>query len=132
MPLPALLIIGIVGLLVLWLSNRKWLASLFLVISLVGIGLISFQPFSSSLLMPLEREYKGFLPPDDGPVDFVMVLGNSHVVDDEIPSTSELSRAALMRLAEGIRIHRLYPNSKMILSGYDGGYEVSHAGCWQE
>lgn len=127
MPLPALLIIGFIGLLVLWLSNRKWLASLFLVFSLVGIGLISFQPFSSSLLMPLEREYKGFLPPDNGPVDFVMVLGNSHVVDDEIPSTSELSRAALMRLAEGIRIHRLYPNSKMILSGYDGGYEVSHA-----
>lgn len=32
-----------------------------------------------------------------------------------------------MRLTEGIRISRMYPGSKLILSGYAGGSEVSHA-----
>lgn len=32
-----------------------------------------------------------------------------------------------MRLAEGIRIMRIYPGSKLILSGYAGGSEVSNA-----
>ncbi len=41
--------------------------------------------------------------------------------------TSELTRAALMRLTEGLRISRMYPGSKLILSGYAGGREVSHA-----
>ncbi len=62
-----------------------------------------------------------------GTIDYVMVLGNGHVVDDEIPPTSQLSRAALMRLTEGIRILRMYPGAKLILSGYDGGSEISHA-----
>ncbi|MDF5203451.1 ElyC/SanA/YdcF family protein, partial [Vibrio parahaemolyticus] len=47
--------------------------------------------------------------------------------DDEIPPTSQLSRAALMRLTEGIRILRMYPGAKLILSGYAGGSEISHA-----
>ncbi len=32
-----------------------------------------------------------------------------------------------MRLTEGIRILRMYPGSKLILSGYDGGSGVSNA-----
>ncbi len=56
-----------------------------------------------------------------------MVLGSGHVVDDQIPPTSELSRTGLMRLVEGIRIMRMYPGSKLILSGYAAGSEVSNA-----
>lgn len=32
-----------------------------------------------------------------------------------------------MRLSEGIRILRMYPGSKLILSGYSGGTEISQA-----
>lgn len=41
-----------------------------------------------------------------------MVLGAGHVIDNAFPITSQLSRAALMRLVEGIRIYRMYPGSK--------------------
>ncbi|NUY55200.1 hypothetical protein BZG78_07325 [Salinivibrio sp. MA351] len=126
MPLPALLLLGLFGLCLLWFSQRKRLASFVIFIAFAGIFLTAFQPVASGLLRPLERQYTAFLPTEK-PVDFVMVLGNSHVVDDALPPTSELSRAALMRLTEGIRIHRMYPTSKLILSGYDHGYEVSHA-----
>ena len=75
---------------------------------------------------PLERQYTAFFPVD-GTIDYVMVLGSGHVVDDKIPPTSELSRTGLMRLSEGIRVMRMYPGSKLILSGYAGGSDVSNA-----
>jgi uncharacterized SAM-binding protein YcdF (DUF218 family) len=111
--------------LIMFTRNQK--TGCFIVLfSFVGIFLISFQPVSSRLLMPLERQHSAFLPVDQ-PIDYVMVLGGGHVVDDDIPPTSELSRTGLMRLAEGIRIMRIYPGSKLILSGYAGGAEVSNA-----
>ncbi|ENM5776338.1 envelope biogenesis factor ElyC [Vibrio mimicus] len=126
MPLPALLIIGFVGLMLIMFTAKRKTGCLVVLFSLTGLFLVSFQPVATRLLMPLERTYTAFLPVE-GTIDYVMVLGNGHVVDDDIPPTSELSRAALMRLTEGIRISRMYPGSKMILSGYAGGSEFSHA-----
>ena len=126
MPLPALLIIGLLGLALISFTTKRKTGCFVVLFSFVGIFLVAFQPVSTKLLMPLEREYKAFLPVS-GTVDYVMVLGNGHVVDDEIPPTSQLSRTALMRLTEGIRILRMYPGAKLILSGYAGGSEISHA-----
>jgi uncharacterized SAM-binding protein YcdF (DUF218 family) len=126
MPLPAFLIIGFIGLLFIMFTQRHKFGVLFVFVSLTGIFLVSFQPVATHFLMPMEREYTAFLPVDDS-VDYVMVLGSGHVVDDQIPPTSELSRTALMRLTEGIRIIRMYPGAKLILSGYAAGAEFSHA-----
>lgn len=126
MPLPALLIVGFIGLLFIMFTQRHKFGVLFVFLSLTGIFLVSFQPISTRLLMPIEREHTAFLPVNET-IDYVMVLGSGHVVDDQIPPTSELSRTALMRLAEGIRIIRMYPGAKLILSGYAGGAEFSHA-----
>ena len=126
MPLPGLLLIGFIGLFILWFSKRKGFASLLLTFSLVGIFLLSFQPISTPLLKSTERIYPSYISPE-APVEYVLVLGNGHVVDDEISPISELSRAAVMRLTEGIRIYRMYPGAKLILSGYSGNTTVSHA-----
>lgn len=126
MPLPALLIVGFFGLFLLWFTQRKRIGTFFVSLALLTLALVSFQPFTSWLLMSLERQHTGFIP-SGKPIDYVMVLGHGHVVDEEIPPTSELSRTALMRLIEGIRIHLMYPSSTLILSGYGGGFEVSHA-----
>ena len=126
MPLPALLLIGFIGLMLIMFTTKRKTGCLVVLFSLCSLFAISFQPISSQLLMPLERQYSAFLPVE-GTIDYVMVLGNGHVVDDSIPPTSELTRSALMRLTEGIRIMRMYPGSKLILSGYAGGSEISHA-----
>lgn len=126
MPLPALLLVAFVGLMLVMFTTKRKTGSLLSLSALVLLFMASFQPISSRLLMPIEREYKAFLPVEQT-IDYVMVLGNGHVVDDEIPPTSEISRTALMRLAEGIRIMRMYPGAKLILSGYSGGTQVSHA-----
>ncbi|MBD1576720.1 MULTISPECIES: envelope biogenesis factor ElyC [Vibrio] len=126
MPLPALLIIGFLGLFLIMFTSRRGTGCIFTFISLLGIFLLSFQPVATSLLKPTERQYTAFLPVE-GSIDYVMVLGSGHTVDDEIPPTSELSRTGLMRLAEGIRILRMYPGAKLILSGYAAGSSVSNA-----
>ncbi|MDF2153682.1 envelope biogenesis factor ElyC [Vibrio sp. CAU 1672] len=126
MPLPALLLIGLVGLALISFTTKRKTGCFVVLFSFVAIFLASFQPISTSLLMPLEREYKAFLPTSSS-VDYVMVLGHGHVVDNDIPPTSQLSRTALMRLAEGTRILRMYPGAKLILSGYAGGSEISQA-----
>ncbi|WP_261815491.1 envelope biogenesis factor ElyC [Vibrio gallicus] len=126
MPLPAMLIIGFIGLAMVMFTRKHRSGSILILISLASIFAISFQPIATSLLKPLERKYTGFLPTTQN-VDYVMVLGSGHVVDPEIPPTSELSRTALMRLSEGIRILRMYPGSKLILSGYGGGSKISQA-----
>lgn len=129
MPLPALLIIGFLGLFLIWFSGRKNIGATLVSVAFFGILLTSFQPVTSTLLMNLERQHSPFFP-SDKPVDFVMVLGDSHILDDGLPTTSELSRAALTRLIEGIRIHFMYPSSKLILFGKDSsaaGNDPSHA-----
>ncbi|MDC0609472.1 envelope biogenesis factor ElyC [Vibrio sp.] len=126
MPMPALLIIGFLGLMLVMFTSKRKTGCLIVLISYVTLFLASFQPVSSRLLMPLERQYHAFLPVE-GNINYILVLGSGHVVDDSIPPTSEISRTALMRLTEGIRINRMYPGSKLILSGYDGGTSVSHA-----
>ncbi len=126
MPLPALLLIGLLGLVLISFTTKRKTGCFVVLFSFVGIFSIAFQPVSTKLLMPLEREHKAFLPVS-GTIDYVMVLGNSHIIDNAIPVTSQLSRAALMRLTEGIRILRMYPGAKLILSGYAGGSDTSHA-----
>ena len=126
MPLPAMLIIGFIGLMLIMFTRKQKTGCFVVLFSFIGMFLISFQPVASRLLMPIERQYSGFLPVDKS-IDYVMVLGSGHVVDDSIPPTSELSRTGLMRLTEGIRILRIYPGSKLILSGYAGGSDVSNA-----
>ncbi|NOH71108.1 envelope biogenesis factor ElyC [Vibrio pectenicida] len=126
MPLPAMLIIGVVGLMFIMFTRKQKTGCFVVLFSFIGIFLIAFQPVTSRLLLPLERQYSAFFPVDET-IDYVMVLGSGHVVDDKIPPTSELSRTGLMRLSEGIRIMRMYPGSKLILSGYAGGSDVSNA-----
>lgn len=126
MPLPALLIIGFIGLFLIMFTRRRGLGCLFTFTSLMGVFLFSFQPISTSLLKPTERHYNAFIPVE-GTVNYVMVLGSGHIIDNDVPATSELSRNGLMRLTEGIRILRLYPGAQLILSGYNGGTSVSNA-----
>ncbi|MGB2079212.1 MAG: envelope biogenesis factor ElyC [Vibrio sp.] len=126
MPLPLLLVLGFIGLSLIMFTFKRRTGCTLTLISLLGILLLSFQPVSTQLLLPTEREYHGFLPVE-GPIDYVMVLGSGHVLDDDLPITSELSRSGLMRLAEGIRILRMYPEAKLILSGYAQGSELSNA-----
>ena len=46
----------------------------------------------------------------------VVVLGTGFNSDPELPFTSQVSGTFLARLIEGVRVHRLYPDSRLVVS----------------
>ncbi|WP_372934703.1 ElyC/SanA/YdcF family protein [Mariniphaga sediminis] len=57
----------------------------------------------------------------------ILVLGGGHTFDERLPANAQLSGNALERLAEGIRLHRLLPESLLITSGAGAKNEPSQA-----
>lgn len=117
---------------VLLRKYRKRLSD-FLLFTAVAVFLLATTPFVPHLLVShLEQQYPPLLSP---PADFrthlsphIVVLGGGHVSDARVPYHDQLSDAALKRLVEGIRLHRLIPNSQLVLSGFARpGLPDSHA-----
>ncbi|MCX6122228.1 MAG: YdcF family protein [Ignavibacteriales bacterium] len=57
----------------------------------------------------------------------ILVLGSGHSDDKSLSPNNQLGTTALERLVEGIRIKKMIPHSKLILSGYGYRSELSHA-----
>jgi len=126
LPVPMVLIITVLGLFLLWFSNRqrlgKWMASL----GVLMLVLLSATPIANLLISPLENHYPTY-DLSQGPVKFVMVLGSGHVSDPRLPVTSQIGSASMARLLEGIRIYKANPGAKLIVSGWGGADPVPNA-----
>jgi len=79
---------------------------------------LSYEAVSERLLKPLEDMYPPLIHPvNTEDVRWIVVLGGGHTSDQRLPVTSQISDLSLVRLVEGIRLHREIPKSKLILSG---------------
>lgn len=58
---------------------------------------------------------------------FVVVLGSGHISDARLPVTGQIGGTSLARLAEGIRLQRLLPGAKLVVSGGAVGDPVANA-----
>jgi uncharacterized SAM-binding protein YcdF (DUF218 family) len=132
MPLPFCLLLGLLGLLLLLFSRRRRKVGAILALT----GLILLYGFSSKvgayfLLQPLESIYPSYkateTTPDTERIDYVVVLGSGHIHNERLPVTSRLNDTALVRLCEGIRVYRLHPGSKLVLSGGGRSGDVTNA-----
>jgi uncharacterized SAM-binding protein YcdF (DUF218 family) len=57
----------------------------------------------------------------------IIVLGSDNADDNTLTPNNQLSLIAMSRLAEGIRIHRMIPGSRLVLSGYGRRSKLPHA-----
>lgn len=115
----------LLGLIFLWLTKKQTAGKLcitFAVLLLIGFGM---RPVSIFINRPLEQTYPPFS--NAQPVDFIIVLGHGHVSDPTIPLNSQLTEAATARITEAIRIKKLNPQAKLILSGSTMGDPISGA-----
>jgi len=121
-PLPVSLFIALVGLILLWFTKRQKLGRILATLGVLLVLVLSYGAVSCRILAPLETQYDTYdataiaeagLPAPQ----YVVVLGGGHSTDPRLPTSSQLSSASLTRLVEGIRLYRLYPGSKLILSG---------------
>ena len=124
-PLPLSLLISFLGLYLLWFTSKQKTGKILVSIGLIILTLFSYSVISNKLLRPLEREYNSFETKnssglekeDESTIKFVVVLGGGYFKDPEFPLLSQIGRRSLVRLIEGIRIYRKYPESKLLLSG---------------
>ena len=136
--LPLAICLGflILGQLLLWFSRKQRTAKLFL---LAGTGLLlafSIHGVSDVMLATLEHRYPPLMDPlrpaySDGregePIRWIFVLGGGSRSDPRLPVTSQLSDSSLPRVTEGIRLLRLLPESRLILSGGPASTPVPEA-----
>jgi uncharacterized SAM-binding protein YcdF (DUF218 family) len=112
------------------LLKRKKATKWLFLIAAVWFLITSTTFIPHRLIRSLETQYQPLLNVDrllvTKPV-YIIVLGGGHSDDKNLPPNSQLSLIALGRLAEGIRIHHLIHDSKLVLSGYNGRLTVSHA-----
>src|SRR3990170_4403459 len=122
---PLCLEILIVGLLLLLFTRKQKAGKIIITIGVILFTLLSYSALSNTFLRQLEYRYpplitttaSDFAPDEEVPqVRWIVVLGGGHISDPNIPITSQLSGASLVRLIEAIRLHNQIPGSKLILS----------------
>ncbi len=123
MPLPLSLIFLSLGLLLLAFRRRRpaWLG---LGLGLAILLLAGNRAASTLLCASLETRYAPaplLLSPDKpsviNPCDYVAVLGSGHGEARDLSAAQRLCDSARARLLEGLRIARLLPEARLILSG---------------
>jgi len=124
LPIPIGLLLLLLAFLYLMFNSYKK-AKIFLCLGILWLGLLSFQPISNAMLAPLENVHKSLI--ETPKVEYILVLGSGHKSDDNLSITSQVKRTAINRLVEGIRHYKNLENAKLIVSGYGGSDENSHA-----
>ncbi len=120
-PLPLGLALLIAGLGLLIVKRRK--AAIVAIGTGIGILLFfGYAVFTKPVLYSLERSYAPLIVEQIAPqvrsqIRHVVVLGSGHVSDPDLPTTAQIGGSSLYRLVEGVRIYRLLPGSKLIITG---------------
>ncbi len=128
-PVAGVLLILLLGLFFLILSGRKKTGKAFILVGILLLGTLSYEPVSERLLKPLEYMYPPLIHPvNTEDVRWIVVLGGGCTSNKKLSITSQVTDPSLFRLVEGIRLHREIPKSRLILSGgrvFDPASEAS-------
>jgi uncharacterized SAM-binding protein YcdF (DUF218 family) len=136
-PCSLLLAIMTLGLVLLCFTKKQRTAKAMLTAGLAFLVLLLIEPVAAALVRPLEATYPPLLAdttsasatlPDGSPAPrWVVVLGGGHGDNRSLAPIHQLSAPSLVRLAEGIRLQRLLPESKLVLSGGGDGAATTEA-----
>jgi uncharacterized SAM-binding protein YcdF (DUF218 family) len=135
MPLPFCLALIAIGLVLMLLARRARLARALLITGAVLLMLLSNKLISRWLIRPLETHYPAIPemlagrtpPPDLAACRYVVVMGGGNGYGGGVSANNLLSTSAISRVAEAVRILRVLPEAKMIVSGPATGKRESHA-----
>jgi uncharacterized SAM-binding protein YcdF (DUF218 family) len=120
-PVPLSLEFLVVGLFLLWFTRRQRAGKALVTCGTLLLVGLSSNYTSNHLLRPLEHHYPPLVVAHGGAgtlsVKYIAVLGGWADDDPDVPITSHISPDLMVRLIEGVRLHREIPGSKLILSG---------------
>lgn len=136
MPLPFCLLLLFVGALLLLRSKRRArLGRGLMIAGTVLLMLFSNKIVSVWLVHPLEARYPAIpelrpgapVPPPLAACRFVLVLGAGNGHSEGLSATNQLSSSALARVTEAVRLLRVLPDARLIVSGPAEGKHPAHA-----
>ena len=141
MPLSLYLEIMFIGILLLWTRKNRGAGRFIVSAGVIILTVLSFHFVSDTLLRHFEDRYPALVPGSstleiirDGKMDikWIVVLGGGHKPNPHLPVSGRLSSTTLERLVEGIRLHRLIPEAKLLLSGGSAYGSTTDAGMMAE
>jgi uncharacterized SAM-binding protein YcdF (DUF218 family) len=120
LPFPFALLLLFVGLVLLWFTKRQRTGRVLASASALLFLLAGYGVLAGPLIRSLERPY----PPLSAEAvtalnprpAAVVVLGSGFRPDPKLPPNDRLSENGLVRLIEGIRLARLVPDARLIVS----------------
>jgi uncharacterized SAM-binding protein YcdF (DUF218 family) len=130
-PIPLCLSLLVAGVILLCLTKKEHMGKIF-VMAGTGVLLLASLPFvPNKLLGNIERHYPAITIKNphehfEG-IEYVVVLAGDHVLDSKVPITGQFSYSGIVRLIEGIRLHRKMGETKLILSGGPGADSLTDA-----
>jgi uncharacterized SAM-binding protein YcdF (DUF218 family) len=135
MPVPLCVALLAVGAALAWPGRRRRAGRVCLVLAALAFLFFSNRAVSVLLLAPLESRYPavpemapgGGAPAAVADCRYVVVLGGGHSDFPSLPAIGQLSTSALARLTEGVRLLRLLPEAKLIVSGPGAPGRPTHA-----
>ena len=135
MPLPFCLTLLVVGTCYLFSARLNRLGRRLVAMAAFLLLLFSNKYVSVALVQHLEQRYPAVpeldagrpLPPRLEACRYVVVLGGGHGDVTALSATNKLSTSALGRIVEGVRLARVLPQARLILSGPAAPGFPSHA-----
>ena len=125
-PATIALILLVLGLILLFFTRRQKAGRFSVAVGALIFGIFSYGVTADYLLKPLEYVYRplpmqlfsgGLKNNPAAGAKWIVVLGGGVASDDTIPITSQLGDASIVRLVEGIRLHKKLPRSKLVFVG---------------
>ncbi|MCP4179090.1 MAG: envelope biogenesis factor ElyC [bacterium] len=116
MPLPAGLLIIIIGLFFLWLTRKHKTGKVLVTLGTIILLAFSYSGISNLLIGKLEDSYSAFNQPDSS-IKYIVVLNGGVISNHNIHTNNQPSVASLARVAEGVILYRTHPGSKIIFTG---------------
>lgn len=113
-------ILLILGVILIWKNKVKGAKWTFTAATLLFV-MFSFDPITEILLNHYENRYPAFNSQSlkhQSKIEYIVVLAGGYVPNQpHHPITSEITKFTLVRLIEGIRIHREMPGTKLVFTG---------------
>jgi uncharacterized SAM-binding protein YcdF (DUF218 family) len=117
-PLGILVILFASGIILRITQHHFRLGQRFLTCGALCFLIILFTPLSSFLIWSLEKQYPPMLLPPESPrTNRIVVLAGYAEENPGFPITSSVSPITIGSISEGLRLYRLIPGAKLILSG---------------
>jgi uncharacterized SAM-binding protein YcdF (DUF218 family) len=111
------LLIG-VGILLCFFKRHLYVGRRLLICGGLLFLIFLFSPIAEYLILGLEKNYQPLLSPPVSPtIERIVVLAGYGRENPGYPITSNVSEQTLCTMSEGLRLYRLIPGAKLLLSG---------------